>query len=331
MSDATFKNARVITLSGNEFLRLERMGEITVSTVDPATKDFNFDTFWPDSGAGSGFPCDTLAEIVQTFPMMAERRVIVIREFHRIHIAHRQKIAEIAAGTPETTLLIIEGDEVKLKTKPPKQYLVAENFKKIYENQLPTFIRDRFARRGRKVAGEVVHLLMNNVGDVLGELDNEIEKICTATDVETIDKAAAEKVVGTFKRFTPWALTHAAGLGDFEEATRILARLMEDEPGKATYYLATLFTHIAKIGAYNDQTASGTPHNEALKLLTNMPFLWKMNRLGEQTKRYSPRKVRTALTACAKTEAMLKSSGIETRLLMDIMLPFTMPLSNRKT
>ena len=299
--------------------------------VDPATKDFNFDTFWPERAANSKFPFETLAEIVQTFPMMAGKRVIVIREFHCIHPAHRQKIAEIAADTPDTTLLIIEGDDVKLKTKPPKQYFVAENFKKIYDNQLPAFIRDRFAKRGRKASGEVVHLLMNNVGDVLGELDNEIEKICTATDEVTIDKEAAEKVVGAFKRFTPWALTHAIGLDDFEEAARIMARLMEDEPGKGTFFLATLFTHIARIGAYNDQIAKGTPHNEAMKILTHMPFLWKQNRLGEQTKRYGTRRVRTALTACAKTEAMLKSSGIDTRLLMDIMLPFTLPGRNRIT
>ncbi|HUT63067.1 MAG TPA: hypothetical protein VMZ04_03825, partial [Anaerolineae bacterium] len=145
MKRETFSHVRVILLSGEEFQRSERLSEILGAVLDDATRDFNLDTFTPET-----FSLVTMSELIMTFPMMAERRVIVIRDFDSLHPETRKKACTIIKNTPETTLVIIEGEKVALSPKPPAKYLRTELFKPIYENKISPWLQRRFAKRGKK-------------------------------------------------------------------------------------------------------------------------------------------------------------------------------------
>ncbi len=80
MNMTQFSEIRVILLSGEEFQRLERLSEILGEVVDEATRDFNLDTIRPED-----FAVGKLSELIMTFPMIASRRIIVLRDFDSIH------------------------------------------------------------------------------------------------------------------------------------------------------------------------------------------------------------------------------------------------------
>ena len=203
--------------------------------------------------------------LVMTFPMMADRRVVVIRNFDSIRKDRKKAVCGVIAGTPETTLVVVEGDSAKLSPKP-KSGLLSESFKPVYENRLPGWIRERFRARGRSVEDGVIGLLINNVGTMLRELDSEIGKMAVAAgDGERITEEVASRVVGQFKRDTVYGLCNAVGLGNLELAAKILANLLETEPGKETYFLSSMISHIAKLGEYNRLTGEGLPQAEAMK------------------------------------------------------------------
>lgn len=324
-------DVRVIVLAGEEFQRLERLSALIEETVDKATRDFNYDSLWPedfkkneDSRRENGV--GRFSSLLQTYPMMAERRVIVFRFFDDLHPEIRKKICTLLQKTPETTLVILEGEKPSLSPKPPKAYYREETFKKIYERDMPSWIRSRFAKRGKKIAENAIALLINNVGDVLSELDREIEKVTVAVeDRNPVTLSDVEKIVGMFRRYTPYALCNAVGAGDFSEASHILTNLMETEKNKETWYITLLASHLMKIAEYNAQVKAGTPPDVAMKVLAATEFFWKINKYGIQVKNFGRQEVRRALIRLADTDSSLKKSSLDHRLIMELMLPAIMP------
>jgi DNA polymerase III subunit delta len=319
---------RVVLLAGEEFQRNERLAEIVEASLDPATKDFNHDVFY-------GFDMQKTADagrfgdIVLSLPLMAERRIVVLRfwdDAGKNSPDLKKKIAGILADTPDTTLVLIEGDKISLGLKPVPRFIREESFKPVYENALPSWIEGRFRKRGKRAAPEVVAILRNNVGNQLRELDGEIEKIVmVAGDAPNIVMKVAEKIVGEYRRYTVYGLQTAIGTGNFAEAAAILRSLMESEKGKETTFTMNIAAHIMKLSAYNSMRKSGVSHDEALKETGGNPFFWKLNDMGRQVRNFGDEEVRRALTVLAETDSDFKRSGIDNALLMELALPRIMP------
>ena len=326
-----FADIRVVQLSGEDFQRDERLRDILAQTVDPATRDFNLDTLWclRSSSDPNDFSLEKLSDMVMAFPMMAERRVVVVRFFDQLHKETQKKAAAILAGVPETTLAIVEGEKASLVPKPKTGFL-AESFKPVYEKDLPPWIKARFRKRGKTVADRAAALLMNNVGMELAELDREIEKVAmVAGDRAAITEEDVRAVVGEYRRDTVYAFCNAVGLGRFGEAAGVLENLMENEKNKETFYLSSLFAHILKIAACNSRVRGGMPPEEAQKAVTTSPFLWKLNHYAEQSRNFTPEAARNALLMIGRSESLLKKSALDNRLILELMLPFAMPVRKR--
>lgn len=316
---------RIVLLSGEEFQRQERLNELVDASVDHATRDFNYDTLYPED-IQKFEDVRKLADLVLSYPMMAQRRVVVIRFFDNMAADVRKKIAEAVKDVPETTLVLIEGEKAALSPKPPERYFRQETFKRIYESGLPKWIRGRFAKRGKRVSEGAIALLMNNVGDVLLDLDAEIGKVADLVqDRQLITEEDVQRIVGMFRRFTVYSLQNTVGMGDFPEAARILRNLMEMERNRETYYVMSVASHIIKLAQYNALVKNGTPHAEALKSVGETEFLWKLNKKDMQARLFrDPERVRRALETLAETDSRLKSSSVGKELLMELVLPAIM-------
>src|SRR6185503_1137656 len=59
----------------DEYLKEEALRHLVDAAIDPATRDFNL-----DQRRGSDLDAESLASLVGMPPMMAERRVVVIRD-----------------------------------------------------------------------------------------------------------------------------------------------------------------------------------------------------------------------------------------------------------
>jgi DNA polymerase III delta subunit len=327
---------RVIVLAGEEFQRLERLSALIEEKVDKATRDFNYDSLWPedfkkndDSRKENGV--GKFSNLLQTYPMMAARRVIVFRFFDELHPEIRKKICACLQKTPETTLVILEGEKVSLSPKPPKAWLREETFKKIYERDLPSWIHSQFAKRGKKIAENAVALLMNNVGDVLSEMDGEINKVTIAVgERNPVTLEDVEKIVGMFRKYTTYAFCNAVGEGNFAEASLILTNLMETEKNKETWYITLLASHFMKIAEYKAQIKAGIPHDIAMKVLATNEYFWKLNNFGVQVRNLGEKDIRRALIRLAETDSVFKKSSLDNRLIMEIMLPEIMTKHDKK-
>src|ERR1051325_708266 len=74
LQDKKFSPAYLL-LGQDEFLKEEALRHLVDAAVDPATRDFNL-----DQRRGADLDAASLSSLVDSPPMMAERRVIVIRD-----------------------------------------------------------------------------------------------------------------------------------------------------------------------------------------------------------------------------------------------------------
>ena len=59
----------------DDFLKEQSVRELIAAAVDPSTRDFNLDI-----RAGAELDAETLGSLVGTPPMMADRRIVVVRD-----------------------------------------------------------------------------------------------------------------------------------------------------------------------------------------------------------------------------------------------------------
>jgi DNA polymerase III delta subunit len=90
----------VFFLTGDDqFRKEERARALVERHLDPATRDFNFDTL-----RGGEIAVEILASILGTPPMMADWRVVLVREMEALssNARARQVLLDVAAKPRET-------------------------------------------------------------------------------------------------------------------------------------------------------------------------------------------------------------------------------------
>ena len=102
---AAGKRGGVFYLFGEEeYLKEELATSLINAHLDPATRDFNFDQV-----RGSDTTPEALASLIATPPMMAEWRVIVVRETQALATSSKTRavIEDVLERTPPGLALIL--------------------------------------------------------------------------------------------------------------------------------------------------------------------------------------------------------------------------------
>ena len=86
----------------DEFLKDELLREVLEAAVDPATRDFNL-----DMRRGGEVDAETLLSLLSTPPMLAERRVVVLRDAHALRKDARAALDRYLASPARDVLLVL--------------------------------------------------------------------------------------------------------------------------------------------------------------------------------------------------------------------------------
>jgi DNA polymerase-3 subunit delta len=93
----------------DDYLKNEELRRLTDASVDPATRDFNFETL-----RGADIDAETLGSILGTPPMMADRRTIVIRDVNALKKEARAVLdAYLKSPAPDLVLVLLSASGVK--------------------------------------------------------------------------------------------------------------------------------------------------------------------------------------------------------------------------
>lgn len=166
------------------------------------------------------------------FPFMAERQLIVVKEAHKlggVEQKEQQARLEDYAKNPLMSTVLVFGyqakaDERKAFVKAFDAHGVAMQSKKMYDNKLPDWVSSYCHTEGVKVSPKAVQMLVDNIGNDLKRLSNEIQKIMVNLKVgEPIDADTVQKYVGISKEYNVFEFQKALSQKDIIKANRIAA------------------------------------------------------------------------------------------------------------
>ncbi len=183
----------------DEFLKERAVKELVGVAVEETTRDFNLDV-----RQGGELDAETLGTLLSTPPMMAERRVVVVRDAAALKKeakgwldGYLERTSGRNGGADVVLVLVYAGGE---KGKPDKNVLaraIAVDFAPLSWDRLPKWIAHHASTElGVSVTDAAAELLQQAVGNDLAALAAELDKLASYTRGEEIDESAVAEVVG---------------------------------------------------------------------------------------------------------------------------------------
>lgn len=204
------------------------------------------------------------------YPMFAERQVVLLKEAQ--HMKDIDKLESYISNPLKSTILVVAYKEKKLDGRTKfagfiKKHGEILQTKKLYENELPDWVRNMVQSKGYTLTPGALQLLIDNIGNDLNRLANEVDKVCiNLNNRKTIDEDAIEKYVGISKEFNVFELQTAIGKKDMAKAISIIQYFHANpKAGPIQMVLPAMYGYFSKVySIFGLQNASENGVKEAL-------------------------------------------------------------------
>lgn len=222
-----------------EFRKEDAIRYLIDHAVDPATRDFNL-----DQRTGAELDGETLASLLAMPPMMAERRVVVVRDVTGLRKDARAALESYLNRPAADLLLLLTAPADARADKTLSQLATPVEFDAMPGSQVPKWITARVEKRGARITADAAALLQNAVGADLSRLSTEIEKLAAYAGADEIDEEAVAAVVGVRREETLGSLLDAIALRDVPRALTSLTAVLQQPKTTAVYIVMTLTTQM---------------------------------------------------------------------------------------
>ena len=246
--------ARAYFLYGeDDFLKHAALRDLVDTGVDTATRDFNLDAL-----RGSEVDAEQLESLLHTPPMMAERRVIVVRDAAALKRDARQAVERyLAHPAPDTVLVLVTPSGAK-EDKGLMAGAMAVNFPPLGGDRIPKWIRHHATTvLSAEIDDEAADLLMQAIGTDLPQLAAELEKLANYTGGRRIDAAAVGAVIGVQRGETLGDLLDAVAERDARRALHIAPHVLSQPQHGAVPVLMALASQTLAIAWGRAASARG--------------------------------------------------------------------------
>jgi len=222
---------RAYSIHGDEeFLKDAAVRQLLAAALDPATRDFNLDI-----RDASSVSAEELASLLATPPMMADRRVVLVRDAASLRKDARAAVDHFlqraASKNADIVLVLVFGPADRGK---PDRSLLQRTFSLETEpltgNRVPKWIVHHAQTvLGVAVTDEAASLLVDHAGNDLAALAGELDKLASYTNGATIDEQAVSAVVGVRRGETLGDFLDLVAQRDAPRALALLAHVL-DQP-----------------------------------------------------------------------------------------------------
>ncbi|HEY5462247.1 MAG TPA: DNA polymerase III subunit delta [Hanamia sp.] len=186
------------------------------------------------------------------YPMFSERQVVLLKEAQQMKDI--EKLESYIENPLNSTVLVVSykgkildgrGKFSKLIKKKGEVFLS----KKIYDNQLPSWVSSYLQINGFQITPKALNLLVDHIGNDLSRIVNEIEKLSLNLGKEkNITEDDIEKYIGISKEYNIFELQKAYSKKDQAKAIRIV-QYFEANPKAVPIQLVlpSLYSYFSKI------------------------------------------------------------------------------------
>lgn len=234
------------------------------AAVDPATRDFNLET-----RRAPGLDAESLESLLGTPPMLAERRLVVLRDPAALKKDARQRLDRYLARPAADTLLVLVAPTGAKPDRALQQAAGAGAF------EFAPLSEDRVARwivhytestLGATITPAAAQLLQGAVGNDLQQLAAELDKLTSyaaggaqsdAEAAKAIDEEAVTAVVGVRRGETLGDLLDAVARRDARSAVALVPHVLDLPKSSAVTVVMALATQTLAIAWGQARRARG--------------------------------------------------------------------------
>jgi DNA polymerase III subunit delta len=313
------KYAPIYLFIGEEDFFSEECVDLVIQDLLTAdTKAFNLDVVY-----GSKADASQVIAHATSFPMMSDRRVVVIKEFDKLlsDDSVKELVSAYVARPLESTCLVLLAEKPDFRTKPfsdLKKKGAVFSFNPLYDSQVPSWIAARCKNMGKEVDVEACRLMQAYIGNSLRAIQNELDKVFMYLGERTrVTPEDIADVVGVSRGFTIFDLQNAIGKKNIGEAIRIVKRMIEtgEKPQLTIMMLTRYFNLIWKV---QDMLKHGATEPGVISATKISPYYFKD--YSEAARRYSSSQIENSFGVLLEADLQLKSTSPDPNHLMEMLV-----------
>lgn len=313
---ATGERGGVYFLFGDEeYLKEEAAMKIVAAHLEEATREFNLDQLHASEST-----VETLASILQTPPMMAEWRVVVVREVQALAGSARARaVVESLLEKAVPGLVVVLIGQIPERSKAQfyevlKRKAHAVEFAPLTGSDIPGWLMERAAGKGMTLEPDAARALAAAVGPVIGVLDQELTKLSDFVgERRQIGVADVEAAVGRITSQNRWDWFDLVGEGRLAEARAALPVLFDARESGVGLVMG-LGTHFLRLAI---ALAGG---ERALQNELPQHQRWLAGRLTRQAGKWTGEAVSAALDDLLRADRLLKSASLSEEQVVEELL-----------
>jgi DNA polymerase III subunit delta len=243
----------------------------------------------------------------------SEARLVVVDGVEAWKAADVKEVEAYLAAPAPATVLALVGDGVKRDSALAKAVAKAGQVLPydVAKKQLPDWVGEQFARLGASVDRDACRALVEAVGDDVGDLASEIQKLATWADGEPVTRAAVQ-LLAVGRAETPiFAVTDAWGRRDVAATLRATESLLErshrPRSGELIRLVASLVSHVGRVRKVSRLADDGVSSREIAGRLKIHPFV--AEKAVKQAANFSPEELAQATVRLAELDAGAKGGS----------------------
>ncbi|MGH7547280.1 MAG: DNA polymerase III subunit delta [Gemmatimonadales bacterium] len=324
----------VYYLHGDEdVLKEEAVRALLDRALEPGTRDFNF-----DRRSAADLDPDSFHSLVNTPPMLAARRAVVIRgleELRKTSKVRQELVRYLGSPSPTTLLILVQGageapdvELVRAATTVAAEPLPPERVRK--------WVTHRSGQLGLAFEPDAAELLVTVVGNDLGALGQELDKLAALAAGRPATRDDVGALVGVRRGETLEDLVDAALERRAAAAARLVQPVLEQGGMTGVRMLTTLGTALLGTALARAELDRGAPRGRLETIILGHLRATRPYGLGrgDQTaarwagwaERWTAPRLRRALRLALEADRALKSTTVtdERGILVQLVLSFGM-------
>jgi DNA polymerase-3 subunit delta len=219
-------------LAGTEPYFIDKLTKLLEDKVlNPSEAAFNKSVFFGHEATAS-----KLIGELRSFPMMSQRRLVVLKEAQKLNKNEWEKLIPYLEKPVDSTVFVIAFKDKGLdgRTKAAKaieKNATVFNCKQLYENQIPDWIQKHCESRGYKIQPEALRILSTYLGTGLSLIESELEKIFIVLQGENskeVTNRIVYEMINVDKDFNVFELMNSLGARDHSKSHYIINQMMRN-------------------------------------------------------------------------------------------------------
>jgi DNA polymerase-3 subunit delta len=221
----------------DEYQKEGAIRKLLDSILEPTVRDFNLDIRRAQDMDAKSFDA-----VVSLMPMMAERRVVVIREAGALRKDTR-KALERYLKTPASDVLLLLVEAAGGKTdRELAQLATSVQFDPLNADKVPRWIAKHATELNVSISHGAIDLLQAGIGNDLYQLAAELDKLASYSNGREINEDAVSAVVGVRRGETMADLLDAIARRNVKQALTLVDHVLAQPKTSAVSIVMALAT-----------------------------------------------------------------------------------------